>query len=88
MGLENPFLSLVLNNAPVALPSSLHIEASSLAARLLVARAAGDLDLIADIESDIGGFICHLAREVEWGEMDDAVLAFYNDHFSDLMRSH
>ncbi|MOA65496.1 hypothetical protein D3C78_1919050 [compost metagenome] len=55
---------------------------------MLVARATGDLSLIADIESEIGGFICHLAREVEEGDMDDAALAFCNDRFSDLMKPH
>jgi hypothetical protein len=43
-------------------------------------------DLLGDVESDIGAFICHLAREVEEGAIAYAVLSFFNDHFSEITR--
>jgi hypothetical protein len=67
-----------------ALPEVLHLEASALESRLTEARSVGALDLLDDVDSDIGAFVCHLAREVAGGEIEMATLDFYNDRFTAL----
>lgn len=61
-------------------------EASQLLASFVSARASGDSGLEMEMQCDIGAFVCHLAREVDAGELDVSVLDFYIAQFSEMAR--
>lgn len=68
------------------IPENYSLEAWDLETRFIAALSSERDDLLGDVESDIGAFICHLAREVEEGVIAYAVLSFFNDHFSEITR--
>lgn len=95
IGRDMAFTQDRINGAPAWLvqpasvqliPEIYRLEASDLETRYIAAQGSVMGDLLGDVESDIGAFICHLAREVEEGAIAYAVLSFFNDHFSEITR--
>ena len=68
--------------APPNASEARRVEASVLAERFIQAKTPSDIaDAICEIES----FVCHLAREVEEGDVQQNELTHYADSFGDLL---